>query len=64
MIIVHSKLAERASKNDPVKVAIVRAGYSGRAVTYQITRNIERSTLSKIAPFRGKVGALYQGCDL
>jgi predicted homoserine dehydrogenase-like protein len=38
MIIVDSKLAERASKNDPVKVAIVGAGYSGRAVTYQITK--------------------------
>ena len=40
MILVDRALAERAAAGNPVRVAIVGAGYSGRNITYQIVHSV------------------------
>ena len=40
MIIVDKALAKRASENNPIRVAIVGAGYMGRGVTHQIIKSV------------------------
>lgn len=49
MILVDKALAERQQKNNPVRVAIVGAGYSGKTIAYQIIKSFPGIRLAAIS---------------
>jgi predicted homoserine dehydrogenase-like protein len=49
LILIDRMLAERADAGNPIKVALVGAGYSGRNITYQIVKSFPGLRLVAIA---------------
>ena len=49
MIIVDTALAARAAANNPIRVGLIGAGYSGKRIAYQITEGIAGMSVVAIA---------------